>query len=75
MELEPIRFERKYGVLSEIFYQSYVSGEEPEDSARVGDFALWAGAYQTLQERQQQYRALVAERDLTDIASLFKLAA
>ena len=26
-------FERKYGVLTETFYESYMSGEEPENDA------------------------------------------
>ena len=38
-------YERKYGVLSETFYQSYMSGEEPENDAWVLDWTRWAGAY------------------------------
>ncbi len=36
-----LSFERKYGVRSDVFYAAYVSGEEPEDDARVLDFGEW----------------------------------
>jgi len=49
-------YERKYGVLSETFYESYTSGEEPEDDAWVLDWADWAGAYKTFLRRKEQYR-------------------
>jgi hypothetical protein len=48
-------YERKYGVLSETFYESYMSGEEPGDNLWVLDWADWAGAYKTLLCRQKQY--------------------
>jgi len=52
-------YERKYGVLSETFYESYLSGEEPEDDAWVLDWADWAGAYKILLRRQEQYRRAI----------------
>jgi len=52
-------YERKYGVLSETFYQAYISGEEPEDDAWVLDWADWAGAYKILLRRQEQYRRAI----------------
>jgi hypothetical protein len=52
-------YERKYGVLSETFYELYLSGEEPEDEAWVLDWADWAGAYKTLLRRQDQYRRTI----------------
>jgi len=52
-------YERKYGVLSETFYESYMSGEEPEDDAWVLDWADWAGAYKILLRRQEQYRRVI----------------
>ena len=52
-------YERKYGVLSEMFFEAYMSGEEPEDDAWVPDFAMWAGTYQTWLDRQREYRAVV----------------
>jgi len=52
-------YERKYGVLSETFYELYQSGEEPEDDAWVLDWADWAGAYKLLLRRQEQYRRAI----------------
>lgn len=49
-------YERKYGVLSETFYQSYMSGEEPENDAWVLDWTRWAGAYGVWLRRHEQYR-------------------
>jgi hypothetical protein len=55
-------YERKYGVLSETFYES-TSGEEPEDESWVMDWADWAGAYKILLRRKEQYhRAIQALR-------------
>jgi hypothetical protein len=52
-------YERKYGVLSETFYESYTSGEEPQDDAWVLDWADWAGAYKILLRRREQYRRTI----------------
>ena len=52
-------YERKYGVLSETFYESYTSGEEPEDGTWVLDWGDWAGAYKILLRRQEQYRRTI----------------
>src|SRR3990172_4831572 len=52
-------YERKYGVLSETFYESYMNGEEPEDDAWVLDWADWAGAYKILLRRQEEYRRTI----------------
>ena len=49
-------YERKYGVLSETFYESYSNGEEPEDDAWLLDWTDWAGAYKIWLRRQEQYR-------------------
>jgi hypothetical protein len=54
-------YERKYGVLSETFYELYQSGEEPEDDAWVLDWADWAGAYKLLLRRQEQYRRAIQD--------------
>lgn len=56
LEEELLRFERKYGVRSETFYASYVSGEEPEDESWVLDFGEWASVYKTWLSRQSNYR-------------------
>lgn len=54
-------YERKYGVLSETFYQAYTNGEEPDDTAWVLDWADWAGAYKIWLRRQEQYRRAIQE--------------
>lgn len=48
-------YERKYGVLSETFYESYRRGEEPADDAWVMDWSAWAGAYEVWRRRRSQY--------------------
>ena len=50
-------FERKYGVLSETFYQSYMAGEEPDDDSWVMEWSAWAGFYEIWLRRREQYRA------------------
>ena len=59
LEEELLAFERKYGVLSETFYESYQNGEEPEDDAWVLDWSDWAGAYKIWLRRQKQYRKMI----------------
>ncbi len=49
-------YERKYGILSETFYELYSSGTEPDDDDFVLDWSDWAGAYKLLIRRQEQYR-------------------
>lgn len=49
------RFERKYGIMSYTFYESYNAGEEPEEDAWVLDFEKWAGLYEVWRDRQQAY--------------------
>ena len=56
LEEELLIFERKYGIRSEIFYASYISGEEPEDDNWVLDFGEWASVYKTWLTRQADYR-------------------
>jgi hypothetical protein len=50
------RFERKYGMMSETFYDSYAAGEEPEDDVWVLDFEKWAGLYEVWCDRQDACR-------------------
>jgi hypothetical protein len=51
-----LTYERKYGVLSETFYQSFMNGEEPDDDAWVLDWIDWAGSYEIYLRRREQYR-------------------
>lgn len=48
-------YERKYGIRSATFYESYVQGDEPPDGASILDWAGWSGVYAIWLERQQQY--------------------
>jgi hypothetical protein len=52
-------YERKYGVLSETFYESYRRGEEPWDDAWVLDWSMWAGTYEVWRHRRDQYQAAI----------------
>ena len=54
-------YERKYGILSETFYESYMEGEEPENDDWVMDWTDWAGAYKVLLRRREQYRQMIAD--------------
>jgi hypothetical protein len=56
MEEDLLTYERKYGVLSDTFYESYRDGEEPADDAWVLDWGDWAGAYEIWLRRRQQYQ-------------------
>ena len=56
LEDEMRTYERKYGVLSETFYESYVHGEEPPDDAWVQDWTAWASAYKVWLRRREQYQ-------------------
>lgn len=51
--------ERKYGVLSETFYQAYASGEEPPQDEWVRDWTVWASAYKLRQRFGAQYQATI----------------
>ena len=52
-------YERKYGILSETFYELYANGTEPDNDDWVLDWSDWAGAYKLLIRRQEQYRKTV----------------
>jgi hypothetical protein len=56
LEEKLLIFERKYGIRSEIFYASYISGEEPENDNWLLDFSEWASVYKTWLTRQADYR-------------------
>lgn len=54
-------FENKYGLLTDVFYEWYSAGNEPEDDAWVMDFTEWAGVYQSLQLLTAEYHTLLKE--------------
>jgi hypothetical protein len=69
-------YERKYGVLSETFYESYINGEEPADEAWVLDWNDWAGAYEIWLRRHQQYQDLIrALKEHTTLSDVIRRAA
>jgi hypothetical protein len=59
LEEEMRTYERKYGVLSETFYEAYTNGEEPPNGAWVQDWTAWASAYQVWLRRREQYQATI----------------
>jgi hypothetical protein len=59
LEDEMRAYERKYGVLSETFYESYMQGEEPANEAWVRDWTAWASAYQVWLRRRKQYQSAI----------------
>lgn len=63
LEADLENYERKYGVLSETFYEAYRAGEEPADDAWVLDWSDWAGAYEISQQRRHEYQEMM--RNLT----------
>jgi len=63
-------FERKYGVPSEMFFEAYSHGEEPEDSAWVLDWSEWAATYEILQERLSMYNESVRKAKLSSFSQL-----
>ena len=72
LEEDLVAYERKYGVLTETFYESYINGEEPPDDAWVLDWNDWAGAYEIWLRRREQYREIIASlrehtRTLSDV--------
>ncbi len=59
LEDEMRTYERKYGILTETFYEAYSTGEEPADDSWVKDWTAWAGAYQIYMRYRRQYRAAI----------------
>jgi len=55
-----LRYERKYNLMSEIFYESYMQGDEPPDDAWVMDWNMWAGAYEIWLDRRKRYQQAMA---------------
>jgi hypothetical protein len=79
MEEDLLTFERKYGVLTETFYEAYERGEEPEDDAWVLDWSEWAGTYKILLHRRSKYqqavRELIQRKAVQNVSNLISRAA
>jgi hypothetical protein len=71
LESDLENYERKYGVLSETFYEAYQSGEEPAEDTWGMDWSDWAGAYEIWLHRREQYREMI--RTLAAQTSLSEL--
>ncbi|MFQ5341215.1 MAG: hypothetical protein ACE5F6_06665 [Anaerolineae bacterium] len=56
-----IKFELRYGILSDTFFEWYQQGNEPEDSTWVLDFAEWAGWCKSRQRLLELYNQRLAE--------------
>ena len=61
LEEDLLVFERKYGVLSDTFYQAYQQGEEPANESWVLDWSEWGATYELVQERRQRYKRAVEQ--------------
>jgi hypothetical protein len=59
LEDEMRAYERKYGILSATFFESYMGGEEPPDETWVRDWTAWASAYQVWLRRREQYQVAI----------------
>ena len=74
-----LTYERKYGVLTETFYESYTNGEEPPDEAWVLDWSGWAGTYEIWLRRREKYRqaiqTLLQQEDIPSLSHLIGLTA
>ena len=76
LEEDLLMYERKYGIPSEIFYESFSQGDEPPDDAWVLDWGGWAATYQILQRRRQGFTAQiqVLQQQTSLIAVIEKVA-
>jgi len=63
-------YERKYGVLSETFYESHTCGEEPEDESWVLDWADWAGAYKIFASSRKYWSEIRLQKGLKNHKTL-----
>ncbi|MEW5987910.1 MAG: hypothetical protein AB1791_14855 [Chloroflexota bacterium] len=61
MREDLLMFERKYGVPTELFYEAYQRGEEPDDTAWVLDWSEWAATHEILEERLALYLKTVRQ--------------
>jgi len=66
LEEDMLTYERKYGVLSETFYESYINGEEPPDDTWVLDWNDWAATYEIWLKRSSSLIAPNCRRATID---------
>ncbi len=53
------QFEKRYGLLSEYFFDAYSNGSLEDDGNL--DFAEWAGFFKSKQDRLRRYRAFMLQ--------------
>ncbi len=76
LEEDLLTYERKYGVLSETFYEAYANGEEPADDAWVLDWNDWAATYEIWLRRRQEYQTIMAAlKERSTLAQVIERAA
>jgi len=60
-------YEEKYGILSEDFYQAFITGKlerfDEYDETRA-DFSRWKGIYETWRRRKQSYDTQIKKQDV-----------
>jgi hypothetical protein len=63
-------YEEKYGILSEDFYDAFVSGKLAEydahDETRA-DFSRWKGIFETWRRRKEAYRGQLQGHELAEV--------
>ena len=76
MEADMLMYERKYGILTATFYESYMQGDEPPNDAWVMDWNGWAATYEVWLRRHKQYDQLIqAARIQTPLITVIEKAA
>ena len=76
LEADLENYERKYGILSETFYEAYRAGQEPADDAWMLDWTDWAGAYEISLRRRHEYQELMGSLTAqTPLSEVLKRAA
>lgn len=61
LENELQKYEKKYGIISELFYKIYTAGVIEED----WDFQEWSGYYEAYQYRKEKFKKFVSADSLT----------
>ena len=66
-------YEEKYGILSEDFYQAFMTGKlerfDEYDETRA-DFSRWKGIYETWRRRKQSYDTQIKKQDVAESFTL-----
>lgn len=58
-EEDMLMYERKYGILTPTFYESFMQGDEPPNDAWVLDWNGWAATYEVWLRRWEQYEKVI----------------